>query len=72
MEYMKLNEDVSLSRIIQGFWRLTDWQLSTDDLITFIENCIERGVTTFDTAEIYGGGKCEIEIGKALKKVMEV
>jgi len=68
MEYMKLNEDVSLSRIIQGFWRLTDWQLSIDDLITFIENCIERGVTTFDTAEIYGGGECEIEIGKALKK----
>ncbi|MGM9928744.1 MAG: aldo/keto reductase family oxidoreductase [Bacillus sp. (in: firmicutes)] len=68
MEYITLNESVSLSRIIQGFWRLTEWNMSTDELIAFIEACIEKGVTTFDTAEIYGLGECEVEIGKALKK----
>lgn len=66
MEYVKLNNEVSLSRIIQGMWRLQSWNWTTDQLIEFMEQCIDRGVTTFDTAEIYG--RCEELMGEALMK----
>lgn len=68
MEKVKLSEKVTFSRIIQGFWRLTDWNFTTDELIVFMEECIARGVTTFDTAEIYGATECETQIGNALRK----
>lgn len=67
MQYIKLNETMEFSRIIQGFWRLTDWKLSTDELIAFIESCLEKGVTTFDTAEVYGNTECETQLGCAFK-----
>ena len=65
MEKMKLSEHLSLSRVIQGFWRLDSWDFSTQELVSFMHACIERGVTTFDTAEIYGGTLCETLMGKA-------
>lgn len=69
MEYISLNEHVTLSRIIQGFWRLTEWNFNTEELVDFMEKCIKFGVTSFDTAEIYGGGECEIQMGKAIEKL---
>ena len=69
MEYVRLNDEVSVSRIVQGFWRLMSWYTSETELASFIENCINLGVTTFDTAEIYSKGECETCLGKALKKV---
>lgn len=65
---INISSQTDFSRIIQGFWRLDRWQFSTDQLINFIEGCIERGVTTFDTAEIYGGTLCETLLGDALRK----
>ena len=54
MEKIKISNRLSLSRIVQGFWRLTDWNYTTDELIRFMHTCIDMGITTFDTAEIYG------------------
>lgn len=68
MEYVNLNETTTFSRIIQGFWRLTDWNFTTKDLITFMEGCLERGVTTFDTAEVYGDTECETQLGRVFKE----
>lgn len=68
MEYVKLTENLSLSRIIQGFWRLTDWHWDTEILADFMRGCIERGVTTFDTAEIYGNTECERQMGLVFAK----
>lgn len=68
METVQLNHEVSLSRIVQGLWRLTKWNLSTDQLIEFIEACIALGVTSFDTAEIYGNYEAEAQFGLALKQ----
>lgn len=68
MERVKVSEKLTLSRIIQGFWRLDSWNFTTEDLISFMHGCIERGVTTFDTAEIYGNTLCESLMGKAFKK----
>ncbi|MFV0381969.1 MAG: aldo/keto reductase family oxidoreductase [Breznakia sp.] len=67
MKYITIAKDLKFSRIIQGFWRLNEWNLSTTALKEMMEACIERGVTTFDTAEIYGHGDCEIQLGNVLK-----
>ena len=53
MKMTKLSEKLSISSVVQGFWRLEDWKWNTDQLVEFMNACIERGVTTFDTAEIY-------------------
>ena len=67
MKYVKLSEKVSLSNIVQGFWRLTDWNASDSEMASLISDCVERGVTSFDTAERYGFGMCEEYLGRALK-----
>lgn len=66
MEIIKLNKDVSLSRIVQGFWRLHTWDMSPKELLDFIRKCVELGVTSFDTAEIYGNYTSEKLLGDAL------
>lgn len=68
MEKIKISNRLSLSRIVQGFWRLTNWNYTTDELIRFMHTCIDMGITTFDTAEIYGRTVCETLMGKAFKK----
>ncbi len=67
MEIINLNPQVSVSRIIQGLWRLTDWNWTLTQTVEFFEQCIAMGVTTFDTAEIYGNYACEERIGEILK-----
>jgi predicted oxidoreductase len=67
MQRIKLSNNLSFSRIIQGFWRLTEWNLTPEELVKFIEDRLELGITTYDTAEIYGKGEAEIQLGKALK-----
>ena len=73
MQVIEISPNLELSRIIQGFWRLTggypgDWHLSTTELVDFIGRRIDIGVTTFDSAEGYGAGKCEVELGRALRE----
>lgn len=68
MEKIKISNRLSLSRIVQGFWRLTDWNYTTDELIRFMHTCIDMGITTFDTAEIYGRTVCEALMGNAFRK----
>lgn len=65
MKRISLSEDLSMSVVIQGFWRLVSWNWSAKELAEFMHACIERGVTTFDTAEVYGGTVCEKQIGEA-------
>ncbi|WP_312942797.1 aldo/keto reductase, partial [Stutzerimonas balearica] len=37
-------------------------------LLSFIERCVERGLTGFDHADIYAGGRCEAHFGAALRR----
>ncbi len=72
MEYIDMGQDVKFSRIIQGFWRLNGgmpgtWGVNTPELVKMIEQRLEVGVTTLDTAAIYGLGECEVALGEALK-----
>lgn len=68
MKMTKLSENLSISSIAQGFWRLAGWKWSTGELVDFMNACIDRGVTTFDTAEVYSGGLCETLMGEAFAR----
>jgi predicted oxidoreductase len=47
-------------------WRLGEWQMNPAQRLDFIEHAIERGVTSFDHADIYGGYTVEDLFGEAL------
>ena len=68
MECVELSKEMIFSRIIQGFWRLVEWNMTSEELVRFMEQCIDLGVTTFDTAEIYSNGECERLMGEAFRK----
>lgn len=72
MQYIKMGSDLKFSRIVQGFWRLTgglpgSWDITTNELVDSLDKRFELGVTTLDTAEVYGRGECEVQLGNALK-----
>ncbi|WP_186794926.1 aldo/keto reductase, partial [Salmonella enterica] len=57
------------SRFVMGYWRLMDWNMSARQLVSFIEEHLDLGVTTVDHADIYGGYQCEAAFGEALTLV---
>lgn len=63
---IKLSKGLKLSRIVHGLWRLTEWNLSRQQLVKLIEQATELGVTSFDHADIYGNYSCEQIFGEAL------
>ena len=56
----------ALSPVVAGCWRLAEWGWSAPERLRWIEQCLERGVTTFDHADIYGGYSVEALFGEAL------
>jgi len=67
MERIQLNDSVSLSRIIQGLWHITDWKRTPKEHLAFVNECLKLGVTSFDIAEIYGDYEAEAVFGEVLK-----
>ncbi|WP_275556333.1 aldo/keto reductase family oxidoreductase [Mixta sp. Marseille-Q2659] len=55
------------SRLVMGYWRLMEWQMSAQQLVTFIEQHLALGITTVDHADIYGDYQCEAAFGAALR-----
>ncbi|MFY9996977.1 MAG: aldo/keto reductase family oxidoreductase [Leclercia sp.] len=55
------------SRFVMGYWRLMDWNMSAQQLASFIEAHLDLGITTVDHADIYGGYQCEAAFGEAMK-----
>lgn len=55
------------SRFVMGYWRLVDWNMSAQELASFIEEHLDLGITTVDHADIYGGYECEAAFGEAMK-----
>ena len=69
MERIKLSEEIHLSRIIYGMWRLKDDpNLSHEHVQKKIHICLEQGITTFDQADIYGDYSAEEILGETLIK----
>jgi predicted oxidoreductase len=64
---VQLSNELELSRIIHGEMRLLEWGLNDQELLSFIKECIDVGVTSFDHADIYGSYGCERKFGEALK-----
>lgn len=58
---------LELSPIVAGLWRITSWNLSVADRVSWIEQALELGITTFDHADIYGDYRAEAVFGEALK-----
>jgi predicted oxidoreductase len=73
MQRVSLSDNLSVSRIIYGLWRLTDDPMhSTKQLQGKIEACLDQGITTFDQADIYGAYSSEAEFGKVLKQAPQL
>ena len=66
MHKIKLAENLEISRLVHGHWRLLDWKLSDQELLELTEQAVELGITTFDHADIYGNYSCEKLFGDAL------
>jgi predicted oxidoreductase len=58
--------EVSVSRVVAGAWRLGSWGFSPAERVRWIESALERAVTTFDHADIYGDYGAEGLFGEAL------
>ncbi|MDB9741639.1 aldo/keto reductase [Akkermansiaceae bacterium] len=56
----------SFSKLVQGYWRLAEWDLRPQECLSFIEDHLELGITTVDHAHVYGSPSCERLFGKAL------
>ena len=73
MEYRKIgNSDLELSAITFGAWAAGGWMWgSTDrnDAIRAIKAGYDLGVTSIDTAPIYGQGESEEIVGEAVKEI---
>lgn len=55
------------SRLVYGTWRiLDDPAFTTQELNSRLNLCVDLGMTTLDTAEIYGGYEVEESLGKAI------
>lgn len=67
MNKIKIASQLEISRIVLGMWRLLDWKMNSQQLLTYFKQSIDAGVTTFDHADIYGNYECEAAFGKALK-----
>ena len=67
MEKIVLNDQLSVSRLVYGMWRLgDDTDTSPAHVQAKIEACLEQGITTMDQADIYGGYEAEELMGAAL------
>jgi predicted oxidoreductase len=60
-------DGLELSRIVAGMWRMGEWNMTVDQRIALIEQCVAMGVTSFDHADIYGNYGVEGLFGEALR-----
>lgn len=56
------------SRLVMGAWRLAEWQMTIQELLTWLHTGLELGITTVDHADIYGDYTCESLFGQALQQ----
>ena len=68
MERVSLQNDLDLSRLVYGMWRVSDDKdTSPAHVQAKIEACLDQGITTIDQADIYGGYAAEAVMGNCLK-----
>ena len=77
MEYVRLgNTGMHVSRLCLGCMSYGKsasamlqwpWTLTEEDSRPFIKTALERGITFFDTANVYSGGASETVLGRAIR-----
>lgn len=68
MDRLIINDQLDISRIVYGMWRLTDDpDISVAHVDAKINTLLDQGITTFDQADIYGAYTSEGVFGAALK-----
>ena len=72
MKYNKLGQSgVEISELAFGAWAIGGWMwggADSNEAVKAIETAIGNGMTTIDTAAVYGFGLSEELVGKAIKK----
>ena len=66
MNYIEFAENERLSTIVLGMMRIS--QMSEDEVEALVEAALSIGINTFDLADIYGDGQCEVLLGEVLKR----
>ena len=70
MEYRRLGSTgMYVSEISYGNWITHGSQVETEAAIKCVREALNRGITTFDTADVYANTKAEVVLAKALKGV---
>ncbi len=70
MNYRKLGaSDLMVSEIAFGSWLTFSSGARKKSAIACVHRALERGITLFDTANVYGLGKAERVLGEALRGV---
>jgi aryl-alcohol dehydrogenase-like predicted oxidoreductase len=71
MEYRTLGHtDIKVSKLAFGAWAIGGWLwggADSKDAIKAIETAVDNGMTTIDTAAVYGFGLSEELVGKAIR-----
>ena len=68
IDRIKLNDQLEVSRIVYGMWRINDDEdTSPAHVQAKIEACLAQGITTLDQADIYGDYTAEGVLGAALQ-----
>ena len=68
------NSDIQITPIIMGTWQAGKrmWAgIEDEESIKAIRQAVESGITTIDTAEVYGEGHSERIVAKALKDIRD-
>src|SRR5699024_5759857 len=66
MSYVKLPNGAVMPKMGQGTWFIGDDPNRRGDEIDAVREGIRRGMTLIDTAEMYGDGRSENLVGKAI------
>ena len=74
LTYRVGNTGLKISKIILGCMsfgdkRWIDWILDEEEALPLLLYAYQRGINTWDTADVYSYGRSEEIVGKALKKV---
>lgn len=66
MQSVQLTPSLRFSRMAYGTWRMLDTRPTAQEINRRLNLCVELGITTIDTAEIYGLYEVEALLGRAI------
>ena len=68
MEYRHLGQSgLMVSEIAYGNWITHGDQVEEQAAATCVRAALDEGITTFDTADAYAGGRAEVVVGRAAR-----